>query len=66
MAACSALSPAFPNREWPTPDATLMPHRLSLVIASNGLLRVAGGARSVLVGVYVADLARRGFDVWRV
>jgi len=33
------------------------------VIASNGVLRVAGGASSVLVGVYVADLARRGFDV---
>ena len=33
------------------------------MIASNGVLRVAGGAGSVLVGVYVADLARRGFDV---
>jgi MFS family permease len=36
---------------------------LSLVIASNGVLRVAGGASSVLVGIYVADLARRGYDV---
>ena len=37
--------------------------RLWLVIASNGVLRVAGGASSVLVGVYVADSAGRGFDV---
>ena len=31
-----------------------------LVIAGNGMLRLAGGASSVLVGVYVADLANRG------
>src|SRR5262245_34242309 len=37
--------------------------RLWLVIASNGLLRVAGGASSVLVGVYIADLASRGFNM---
>ena len=41
----------------------MMAARLSLVIASNGLLRVAGGASSVLVGVYVADLAGRGFNM---
>jgi MFS family permease len=37
--------------------------RLMLVIASNGMLRVAGGASSVLVGVYVAELANRGRTV---
>ena len=31
-----------------------------MVVASNGLLRVAGGASSVLVGVYLADLSQRG------
>ena len=64
MAACSASSPARPNRDLPTPDAVQGSRRLSLVIASNGVLWVAGGASSVLVGVYVADLARCGFDVW--
>jgi MFS family permease len=34
-----------------------------LVIASNGMLRVAGGASTVLVGVYVGDLANRGRTV---
>ena len=33
------------------------------MIASNGILRVAGGASSVLVGVYIADLAARGFNM---
>ena len=37
--------------------------RLPLVIASNGLLRVAGGASTVLVGVYLADLAGHGMNV---
>ena len=40
-----------------------MPERLWIVVASNGLLRVAGGASSVLVGVYLADLSRRGLGV---
>ena len=35
--------------------------RLSLVIVANAILRIAGGASGVLVGVYVADLASRGF-----
>jgi hypothetical protein len=63
MAACSASSPGRPNRDLSTPDTAQVSRRLSLVIASNGVPRVAGGASSVLVGVYVADLARRGFDV---
>src|SRR5262245_9506518 len=36
---------------------------LPLVIAANAVLRIAGGASGVLVGVYVADLANRGFPV---
>ncbi|HWW87378.1 MAG TPA: MFS transporter [Vicinamibacterales bacterium] len=47
----SRTSDAWPSR------------RLPLVIASNGMLRVASGASSVLVGVYVADLASRGFSI---
>lgn len=35
-----------------------MRERLWIVVASNGLLRVAGGANSVLVGVYLADLSQ--------
>ena len=34
--------------------------RVAVVIATHGLVRVAGGASSVLVGVYLADLAARG------
>jgi len=34
--------------------------RLLLVIASNGLLRVTGGASSVLVALYIAELANGG------
>src|SRR5215472_1210350 len=37
--------------------------RLTLVILANAALRIAGGASGVLVGVYVADLANRGFPV---
>ena len=37
--------------------------RLSLVIFGNGLLRIASGASGVLVGLYLADLANRGFRV---
>jgi MFS family permease len=47
----------------PASRAARASRRLPLVIASNGLLRVAGGASSVLAGVYLADLAQRGFDV---
>ena len=63
MGACSESSPAPPSREsCSTPDPIGSRH-LSLVIASNGILRVAGGASSVLVGIYLADLAGRGFGV---
>jgi MFS family permease len=48
------------GRESGTPE--LRPGLL-LVIASNGILRVAGGASSILVGVYVADLANRGLPL---
>lgn len=34
--------------------------RVAVVIATHGLVRVAGGASSVLVGVYLADLSARG------
>src|SRR5437870_4264865 len=40
-----------------------MPRRLWLVIAANAMLRIAGGASGVLVGIYVADLANRGLSV---
>jgi hypothetical protein len=33
------------------------------LIAGNATVRVAAGASGVLVGVYVADLANRGFAV---
>jgi MFS family permease len=63
MAACLVRSPVLPHPDSRTPEAPRASRRLPLVIVSNGILRVAGGASSVLVGLYVADLAHRGFDV---
>jgi MFS family permease len=40
-----------------------MPRRLALVIVANAMLRIAGGASGVLVGIYLADLANRGFTI---
>lgn len=40
-----------------------MPPRLGLVIAANALLRIAGGASGVLVGLYLAALANAGFAI---
>jgi MFS family permease len=40
-----------------------MPRRLWLVIAAHAMLRIAGGASGVLVGIYVADLANCGLSV---
>jgi len=37
--------------------------RLPLVLLGNALMRIAGGAGGVLVGLYLADLANRGFTV---
>ena len=37
--------------------------RLSVVLLANAMLRVAGGASAVLVGVYVADLAHGGVAI---
>jgi len=37
--------------------------RLALVILGNGFMRIASGASGVLVGLYLADLANRGFHV---
>ena len=37
--------------------------RLALVILGNALMRIASGASGVLVGLYLADLANRGFHV---
>jgi uncharacterized protein (UPF0276 family) len=48
------LNPAIVSGHLATATA-----RLPLVIVSNGVLRVAGGASSVLVGVYLSDLASR-------
>src|SRR3954447_24620561 len=39
------------------------PRRLLLVILGNAALRIAGGASSVLVGIYIADLANRGVPI---
>ncbi len=38
-------------------------HRLSLVIIGNVLMRIAGGASGVLIGIYLADLANHGSKV---
>ncbi len=37
--------------------------RLALVIVGNALMRIAGSASGVLVGLFLADLANRGFRV---
>ena len=38
-------------------------HRLSIALMGNALMRIAGGASAVLVGLYLADLANRGARV---
>lgn len=38
-------------------------HRLPLALLGNALMRIAGGASGVLVGLYLADLANRGRQV---
>ena len=40
-----------------------MPRRLALVIVANAMLRIAGGASGVLVGVYLADLTNQGLAI---
>lgn len=37
-----------------------MRHRIPFVLAGNGLLRIAGGATGILVGLYLAELANVG------
>jgi len=37
--------------------------RLPLVLLGNALLRVAGSAGGILIGLYLADLANRGLAV---
>jgi hypothetical protein len=44
----------------------LASRQLLLGIAGNGVLRVEGGASSVLVGVYIAELAGRGHTPQRI
>ena len=41
----------------------MTPRRLAAVIAANAMMRVAGGASGMLVGVYAADLANRGLPI---
>jgi len=61
---CRAALHVFDDRASCTPDGAVTPrHRLSFVIAANAVLRIAGGASGVLVGVYVADLANRGLPI---
>jgi MFS family permease len=38
-------------------------HRLPIALLGNALMRIAGGASAVLVGLYLADLANRGAAV---
>ncbi len=38
-------------------------HRLPIALLGNGLMRIAGGASALLVGLYLADLANRGASV---
>jgi MFS family permease len=38
-------------------------HRLSIALMGNALMRIAGGAGAILVGLYLADLANRGAHV---
>jgi len=38
-------------------------HRLPIALLGNGLMRIAGRASAVLVGLYLADLANRGAAV---
>ena len=38
-------------------------HRLPIALVGNALMRIAGGASGVLVGLYLADLANRGARV---
>src|SRR5262249_14556197 len=40
-----------------------MPRRLAVVIIANAVLRIAGGASGVLIGMYLADLANAGFAI---
>jgi MFS family permease len=35
-------------------------HRLPIALLGNALMRIAGGASAILVGLYLADLANRG------
>src|SRR5260370_10455478 len=37
--------------------------RLGLILLGNAFMRIASGASGVLVGLYLADLANRGFRV---
>lgn len=46
-----------------TSQANLGRRLLPLVLVGNGLLRIAGGAGGVLVGLYLADLSNRGHSV---
>jgi MFS family permease len=38
-------------------------HRLPIALLGNALMRIAGGASAVIVGLYLADLANRGAHV---
>jgi hypothetical protein len=38
-------------------------HRLPIALLGNALMRIAGGASAILVGLYLADLANRGAHV---
>ncbi|MGH7973137.1 MAG: MFS transporter, partial [Limisphaerales bacterium] len=46
----------------PTQNSYLSGH-VSLIIVGNAVLRIASGASGVLVGLYLANLANRGFRV---
>lgn len=49
---------------WADPEALArVRHRLPIALLGNALMRIAGGASRVLVGLYLADLANRGAQV---
>ena len=40
-----------------------MPYRVPIVLLGNALLRIAGGATGILVGLYLAELANMGNQI---
>lgn len=56
-------SSQMPNATAAAPNLRSARKRLPIVLVGNGLMRIAGGASGVLVGLYLADMANRGATV---